>query len=364
VKTRVHESCSALFILAALLAAPHVRAAEDPVPVPSSVEASADDSDDDSADEADEVLAADEEITQVCHESICVGMTVNVVSGESAGSSGTVVGLDEANATVTLVDRKGEYLYPAFTEIAAIAGDDLDGCTSNVCVGDKVKILDGPYRKKKGRVVGTNDADFTATVYIKRKKVYVVIDVRQLLVKSRPGSVEPGSYRVRVRRYRVCPMDSVFDSYRGCVRTRIYRPMPSRTIIVHHHRVPRRVIIRHGGPGRPGPVVVHRHRRVRVDHSTGPSHPRPDRPSRPHADRPSHPRHERPSHDRPSTPSHDRPSRPSHDRPSRPSTERPSHPTHDRPSRPSADRPSRPSGDRPSRPSGDRPSRPANPRRF
>ena len=132
----------------------------------------------------DTMAVADVGATQSCVDNVCVGMYAQVTSGDFAGQEGAVVGIDDANNTATIVTTSGDYIYPLLTDITSQNAMNWDGCFANVCVGDKVKLLSGQYRRKKGRVVSINPANSTAIVLVKRK-IYVSISVADLKVKRR-----------------------------------------------------------------------------------------------------------------------------------------------------------------------------------
>ena len=212
------------------------------------------------------MAVADAGATQSCVDNVCVGMYAKVTSGDFAGEEGAVVGIDDENGTATLAGANGEYAYPLLADLTSQNALNWDGCFANVCIGDKVKLLSGPYRKKKGRVVALNPENATAVVLVKRK-VYVTISVADLKVKRREVYSTPYPERRYYRSYRTCGYDSIFDAYRGCVHlVRIYHPIPHRVLIVH--RVPR--------PRPARPVILHR--RKRPSHAPRPT-PARDLPS-------------------------------------------------------------------------------------
>jgi ribosomal protein L24 len=228
-----------------------------------------DDWDDDSADAGMEIVRMEredglQESGQYCVQSICVGMYVQAVTGSFQGESGAVVGIDEGNATATVVNGKGTYLYPQLSEIVPQNDMSWDGCYGPVCVGDKVKLRSGPFKRKKGFVVGIDVSKATALVYVKRKKAYTSISIEDLKIKRREIYSEPYPVRYSYHHYSACDPWSVFDVYRGCVR--VYHG------VWHYHPVPARmVVVRRVYSPRYRPVVVRRPNRVIIQDDAYPT---------------------------------------------------------------------------------------------
>jgi hypothetical protein len=93
-------------------------------------------------------------------------------------------------------------------------------CVVNVCEGDVVEIYNGGYSGYRGRVVDTNNYNYTVTVLLDIGG-YLTVDVRAVYVLNRM----PPPAR-RYPRPSACPYGYIYDMYRGCVPMVRPRPVP------------------------------------------------------------------------------------------------------------------------------------------
>jgi hypothetical protein len=117
-------------------------------------------------------------------------------------------------------------------------------CVVNVCEGDFVEIYNGGYDGYRGRVVDTNDYNYSVTVLLDIGG-YLTVDVRSVYVLNR---MPPPSRRYP--RPSACPYGYIYDIYRGCVPMVRPRPVPRRYPNPRRMPVPRTYPAPYPGPGR------------------------------------------------------------------------------------------------------------------
>lgn len=190
-----------------------------------------------------------------CLGGICVGQTVRVVSGHWAGHAGAVVGVNSYDNTLTVINSSGYYLYPSLHEVQLQYAAPT-GCYSSVCIGDVVRVSNGPYYNQTGRVVAVDGYSNTVTLLVGNIN-YITINMYDAQVISR------GTYPIPVPRpvpvpINRCPAGTVYDTYRGICVSVYPRPVPRPVPGPHPYPGPRPVpgpIVR-PVPGRPVPPPV------------------------------------------------------------------------------------------------------------
>jgi|GEM_PF-6729898 len=159
--------------------------------------------------------------TYDCNGNVCVGMTVQVISGEWTGYVGQVIGVDRDQDALIVTDASGDTLYPRTYDVRTdLAQPSSSGCVGSICMGDRVRVNIGYHAGEIGTVVDADDYNFTATVLLNGQ--YIIEDVRDLSLNLRPRIPTPYGNFPRNCTYGY----DVYDNYRGCVHITYGYPLP------------------------------------------------------------------------------------------------------------------------------------------
>lgn len=171
-----------------------------------------------------------------CVGNVCVGDTVAVVAGHWVGHAGLVVGADDYNNTLTVLNSSGYYLYPSIHEVRLQYDGRNRYCAAEFCVGDRIAVVSGYHRGVNGRIVGTNDRYYEVTILSDRGQ-YITVSISDIYLLQRgtqPGPRPIPNPRPRPNPY--CGPGYVWDHYlQRCIAVRpvprpIPRPVPPRPV--------------------------------------------------------------------------------------------------------------------------------------
>lgn len=188
-----------------------------------------------------------------CLDDLCVGMSVQVVSGSWAGHAGSIVGVDPHNGTVTIVNDRGQYLYPDHHDVRILRTHEHDQdqrypdqrypdqrypdqrypdqrypdqrypdqqCQGqSLCIGDQVQIVGGQYRGYRGQVAGIDAYRQSATILLQNGQYVNVIGNNLQIISRR-------QQQPRTNPVPQCPPGTIYDVYRGCIY--VNTPVPQR----------------------------------------------------------------------------------------------------------------------------------------
>lgn len=86
-----------------------------------------------------------------CYWNLCLGDTVQIVSGLGAGQVGRVDSLNPQAATVGVVTNFGQRYFPNITQVRKVAPGPQ--CYAQICVGHRVRVVTGRYAGFAGQVM-------------------------------------------------------------------------------------------------------------------------------------------------------------------------------------------------------------------
>lgn len=142
---------------------------------------------------AESPSGADQSDAYSCLYDICVGDSVQVISGRWIGHGGRVISVDARSQTLTAINGSQYYIYPSVYDVYVSDRPRVDPCAGNVCIGDEVRIV-GRRGLGIGRVTATDSYRYTATVIVAGRSFHV--SVRDLVVVSQapPTRYPPTPY--------------------------------------------------------------------------------------------------------------------------------------------------------------------------